>query len=589
MDQIKYTVLSPWAEPKVKEPLPLSPRLKDLSKARIGIIGLFKENHPALCKIVKEELSRRYPEMQVEIYIYIVDQRDPEADPLNWPDIKAFMDRNDGFILIGADGGSCSLFAGYIASTFEKYGKPMVMYVTDVYVSAATVGCAAKGFPHLRKVAQPLGMAFAPPGVNMEDLMRRTYAPTFIRYLDDVLDGLTRPLTEDESDPKPYDEPLYDRTFTGTLEELNNLFYKNGWTNGTPITPPTREAVDEMLRGTDLPADHVIGYLPPMYGKMTVEKLAINAVMAGCQPTHLPILIAIAKTLFDPACLRPFTTNANGYPETVIECMTTSTLGFAPLFVLNGPIRDDIQIATDRNYLTPYDRAKSAIPRAYAYMIMNISGVRGYMEDTSNTGHETRFGMIVAENEEQSPWEPLCCQFKTPDGKDRFQPGDNAVSVYFYVNRDLFTCIDAKSALSEMVNMRVYGQDSGFALAVPPNIAKSLADEELTPERIMNYIVKYGRRPFNKFPRGMKGNHHEPKNTVLPLEGDYEVEKYISTDHCMVFTAGNMGAVGSLGLAWLTDGGHGTPSCCKIDLPKDWDALVRQYKPAVERDPVKYY
>ena len=585
----KYTVLSPWAERRVAKTKPLAPRIKDLAHAKIGIIGLFKEYHPPLVECVREAMQARYPEAKIETFIYTIDQKDPEDDEHNWPAIKAFLDRNDCFVEIGADGGSCSLFAGYVACTFEKYGKPMALYVTEDYLPSATCGCGSKGFAHLRKIIQPLGMAHVPPGESAEALVRKVYAPVFISKLDEVETALTAPLTEEELHPAEAAEGIENATFTGTLSELSDLFYHYGWTNGTPIVPPTREAVDEMLRGTDLPADYVIGYLPPMQGKMTVEKIAINAVMAGCQPTHLPILLAIARILVDPGTLKPFTTCANGYPKLNLECMTTSTLGFAPLFVLNGPIRHDVGMQIDGNYLTAYDRAKSAIPRAYAYMIMNISGVRGYKEDMSNTGHECRFGMIVAENEEASGWAPLCCQFKDTEGNARFQPGDNAVTMYFFCNRDSFKCHDTASALEAAVNERVYGQDSGMAIAFPPNISKQMAADGVTPERAMDYIVKYARRPYDQFPRGMKGNNHEPKNTILPFAGNYPVEKYISTDHFMVFTGGNMGTNMPKAVTWLTDGGHGTPSCCKIDLPRDWDKLVEEYQPSTRMDPVKYY
>lgn len=220
---------------------------------------------------------------------------------------------------------------------------------------------------------------------------------------------------------------------------------------------------------------------------------------------------------------------------------------------------------------------------------MNISGVRGYKEDSSNTGHETRLGMIVAENEEASAWQPLCCQFKTPEGEERFQVGDNAVTMYFFCNRDSFKCQDTASALDAAINERVYGQDSGMAIAFPPNITEKLAADNMTPERVMDYIVKYARRPFEQFPRGMKGNNHEPKNTVLPFGGNYPVEKYISTDHFMVFTGGNMGTNMPKAVTWLTDGGHGTPSCAKIQLPKEWDKLVEDYRPSTTVSPVKYY
>jgi len=94
---------------------------------------------------------------------------------------------------------------------------------------------------------------------------------------------------------------------------------------GLPIMPPTEEAVKEMLKGTDLPADHVVARIPPMMGKATVEKIAINGVMAGCLPTYMPVLIAAVQALVDPRMW--------------IEAYTCSVASWAPMLMINGPIR----------------------------------------------------------------------------------------------------------------------------------------------------------------------------------------------------------------------------------------------------------
>lgn len=582
MSEATYTVLSPWATRKVSHAQPLSPRLDCLDGKRVGVLGLFKEYHRPLVKCVAETLAERYPFSEVKTFLYTIDQMDPEEDTANWPEIKSFIDSVDAVVEIGADAGSCSLFAGYVAGTCEKYGKPTALYVSDGFQQVAHCGCGAKGYANLRQVVQPLGMAHIPVGTSAEDFVRKVYAPVFDEHLSEVIAALTEPLTDAEAAPHDETDKLADAIFTGTLDELNTLFYRYGWTNGSPIVPPTREAVDEMLRGTDLPADYVLGYLPPMMGKCTVEKVAINAVMAGCQPTHMPILLAIVKILTDPSTLKPFYTCANGYPRLNLECMTTSTLGFAPLFVLSGRIRHDVGVGIDGNYMTPYDRVKSTVPLAYAYLIMNISGVRGHMEDSSNTGHENRLGVLVAENEEESPWPSLAADFGYGDG-------ENAVTMYFYVNRDSYKCADTATALEGAINERVYGQDSGMGIAFPPDIAKKLAADNMSKQRIMDYIVKYARRPFDEFPRGMKGNNHEPKNTVLPFPGNYPVEKYISTDHFLVWVGGNMGTNMPKAMTFLTDGGHGTPSCARIELPDKWDELVEEYAPSTKVNPVRYY
>jgi hypothetical protein len=120
-----------------------------------------------------------------------------------------------------------------------------------------------------------------------EPFLARVVRPEVQRVIGQIIDGLTASLTEEEA--RPVKAKDYSRDFfTGTVSEVTDHFYKMGWTTGLPVIPPTREAVDEMLKGTDLPPDYVVGRIPPMNGLATVEKIAVNAVMAGCLPPICP-------------------------------------------------------------------------------------------------------------------------------------------------------------------------------------------------------------------------------------------------------------------------------------------------------------
>src|SRR5205085_11178554 len=117
----------------------------------------------------------------------------------------------------------------------------------------------------------------------------------------DVLAALTTPLKADEINPSARPTELTQgAVFSGDLAEVQRFFYKRGWTDGLPIIPPTREAVDEMLTGTNLSPEHVVGKMVPRLGKVTVEKIATNAVMAGALPTAMPLLIAGVEAVLDP-------------------------------------------------------------------------------------------------------------------------------------------------------------------------------------------------------------------------------------------------------------------------------------------------
>ncbi|MEM2319769.1 MAG: hypothetical protein QXQ63_03360, partial [Candidatus Bathyarchaeia archaeon] len=111
-----------------------------------------------------------------------------------------------------------------------------------------------------------------------------------------IVDALTKVMPEGGF-RRPAVEKPEERTFIGTLQEINRYFYSKWWTDGLPIIPPTKKAVEEMLQGTDLPRDMELGVMEPRGGILTVETIAINAVMAGCLPIHMPVLIAGMKAL----------------------------------------------------------------------------------------------------------------------------------------------------------------------------------------------------------------------------------------------------------------------------------------------------
>jgi len=181
--------------------------------------------------------------------------------------------------------------------------------------------------------------------------------------------------------------------FKGSLGEVNRFFYKRGWADGLPIIPPTEEAVKEMLTGTDLPSDHIIGTIIPRSGKATVEKIAINAVMAGALPTYMPLLIAGVQAIMDP--------------RSRYSTWGVSTGSWSPFWIVNGPIRNDLNINSSSGALSPGDIANAAIGRAMGLIIKNIGGVRKGIEDMGVLGNPGKYSMVIAENEEDSPWEPL--------------------------------------------------------------------------------------------------------------------------------------------------------------------------------------
>ena len=171
------------------------------------------------------------------------------------------------------------------------------------------------------------------------------------------------------------------------------LYHANGWTDGLPIVPPTPAAVAAMLAWVGMPPDQLIGVEPVRAQPLTAEKLAINAVMAGCLPMHFPVVVAAWTAMLQE--------------EFLLHGTTSSTGGCAMLVVINGPIRHEIGASGGFNALANSDRATASIGRAIRLGLINILDVRPGSIDRSTLGHPGKFSFCIAEDEEDSPWAPL--------------------------------------------------------------------------------------------------------------------------------------------------------------------------------------
>jgi hypothetical protein len=251
----------------------------------------------------------------------------------------------------------------------------------------------------------PLRFMFTPhPVVSIPPSVLRGYieGPDPVmggRLVDEVLEALTKPYTAEESRnravlrPEP---PFPPRLLEPDTEDnLQRLFVERGWTDGLPIILPTEERVAEMLAGTRQPPDKLVGKAfmvdTQEHLRITVQMVAIVAVMAGARPEHLPVLLAIAST---------------GQPA-----IQPSTLPFAGALLVNGPIRNEIGMNSGMGTLGPYNPANAVIGRAWTLM----SIVWGFARRkrtfwTSQGNNYTYNNLCMAENEERSVWEPFHVQ-----------------------------------------------------------------------------------------------------------------------------------------------------------------------------------
>jgi hypothetical protein len=193
------------------------------------------------------------------------------------------------------------------------------------------------------------------------------------------------------------------------LRRITAEFYARGWTDGLPIVPPTPEGVQEMIAASGRAGDDLIAEIPPNLGKATVEKIAVNALMAGCLPEYMPVVIAAVTALADE--------------RVGIQAIQGTTDVHAPLLIVNGPVAKQLDINSGPNCFGQGWQANATIGRAIRLLLLNLGGGAPGKLDKSTFGHPGKYTYCVAENEAASPWEPLHVE-------RGLQASDSAVTIF---------------------------------------------------------------------------------------------------------------------------------------------------------------
>jgi hypothetical protein len=313
-------------------------------------------------------------------------------------------------------------------------------------------------------------------------------------------------------------------TATDIMDDPIELMYERGVTDGLPVVPPTRERVDRMLAGALWrKRDELIGILGPLNGKATVEKVAINAVMAGCKPEYFPVVLAAAEGLCDKRLC------AHGLSVTLLSA--------APLAIINGPVRGTIGLNCGHNALGHGFRANATIGRAIRLITMNIGGARPHGVTKATMGHPGQYSFLVAENEEAVPWEP----FHTERG---FKKDDSVIT--FFGGTGFFQVVDFASNSAERLlatiggtmggginTFRDYPLMSDTVLVMSPEHAKTVARDGWSRADVRRYLYENVlRRPEQS--GAAKTSERAAKWTT----SDGAVRKFRSPDAIMVVVAG---------------------------------------------------
>jgi len=261
----------------------------------------------------------------------------------------------------------------------------------------------------------------------------------------------------------------------------NELFQRNGWSDGLPIVPPTESRVADCLTSANIAPDEILGVESVRRLAVSAEKVAINAVMAGCLPAYFPVVAAAVQAM----CEAPF----------LLHGATSSTGGSAPFMVVNGPIRRELGMNATHNVLGNGNRANATIGRALRLVLVNVLGCVPGGLDRSTLGHPGKFSFCIAEDEEDSPWTPLAEERGVPAGASAVTvmacaPPRQVMNEWTTNPEDILETF----AADMRANMLAYSVWPGnYALVIPKQLRDPIAAAGWQKRDVRDYVWRAAR------------------------------------------------------------------------------------------------
>ncbi len=378
----------------------------------------------------------------------------------------------------------------------EKMGKPGVPIVSGRFEGDAIASSRAFGMPELQFVIVPRIYRNLP----LDECVSQTELA-----FEELVSTLTSNGEASLVDQRGADEG--DRNFEGddrydAVIRMNEEFIGRDWGDGFPLLPATREAVDELLTGTCLSPEDEVCDVPPGFGIATVEKIAINAALAGARPEHMPVIIASVKALSEIG-------GQGG------KSLLMSTSPQAPLLIVNGPVAGEIGL-NPRSALGPGrdNRINIVVGRAFSLCLRNIGYWYPNEMDMDTIGTTRKFVHCIAENESASPWGP----FHADRG---FEPTDSAVSL-FITDGELDVQDQGNTTAEGLLKNLAYGLTFGTMslqgdhgterlILMPPDVAGPIGDSGMSKSEARAFIHAHANASLGKMIQ------------YMPLEGEARV------------------------------------------------------------------
>lgn len=317
------------------------------------------------------------------------------------------------------------------------------------------------------------------------------------------------------------------------VADVQEFYHSRGWTDGFPVVPPTPEAVQACLDWVGMPAGEIIGIEPVRARTLSAEKLAINAVMAGCLPMHFPVVVSVFMAMLQK--------------EFLLHGATASTGGCAVLVILNGPVIQEIGAHSDFNVLGGSDRATSVIGRATRLALINILQVSPGAIDRSTLGHPGKISYCIAEDEAGSDWPSLAESRGIPAAASAvtvLAAGAPRQIMNEWTSRPE-EILDTYAA--EMrANMRNYSIWSGnYVVVMAPQHREHMRAAGWGREEIASYLFEKARIKRSEWASVGKGS-------VIRDKGDIEYCALPSPEHLLLVAAGGpAGGFGAVIPPWL--------------------------------------
>ena len=453
----------------------------------------------------------------------------------------------------------------------EKLGIPSVSILSTEFLKQAAL--VSKGF------GVPLAIAAYPgaPMVDGDEVLRRKVEQDLLPAIIDRLTIRAEPeATTASSEPEPGSV-----VFRGALDQMQEHFHRQLWTDGLPIIPPTRERVDAFLRFTDRESGDVIRVLPLEGREATILSIAVNGVMAGCRPEYMPLLVAVVEAISDP--------------HHRIED-GGATPGWEPLVIVSGPIIKELNLNYGQGVMRIGRQANSSVGRFLRLYMRNVCGCRIPPGAGDKGSIGASFNVALAEDEDWTRsigWPTF--------GEDLgFKAGENAVTVQSTVAISPPTYSSGDGAAThvqqfvDVIGRTLYywafaGLKRGICqplIVIGPSIAKAIASE-WSKDDVRRYFWEKTTMPvsqlrhFCKQCNGMELDFAQlvdegalPKDYAASSDPERLVRMVIKPEHIGLVVAGDPGRNQSRG--YLSNSSQGARTSCRIELPCDWERLLKQ-------------